>query len=49
MAMADAALDRGRMRAADGTPLKVKLRQAERRERLKAVALIAPSSSPSTK
>lgn len=30
------------MRAADGTPLKVKLRQAERREVLRAFALIAP-------
>jgi putative spermidine/putrescine transport system permease protein len=30
------------MRAADGTPLKIKLRQAERRERLRALALIAP-------
>lgn len=30
------------MRAADGTPLKVKLRQVERRERLKALGLIAP-------
>ena len=42
MAMADAALNTGVMRAADGTPLKVKLRQAERRERLKALGLIAP-------
>ena len=30
------------MRAADGTPLKTKLRQAERREVLRAFALIAP-------
>jgi putative spermidine/putrescine transport system permease protein len=30
------------MRAADGTPLKVKLRQTVRREQLRAVALIAP-------
>jgi putative spermidine/putrescine transport system permease protein len=42
MAMAEAAIDTGAMRAADGTLLKVKLRQAERRERLKAMALIAP-------
>ncbi len=32
----------GIMRAADGTPLKVKLRQAERREVFRAFALIAP-------
>ncbi len=30
------------MRAADGTPLKTKLRQAERRETLRALSLIAP-------
>jgi putative spermidine/putrescine transport system permease protein len=42
MAMADAALNIGVVRAADGTPLKVKLRQTERRERLKAMGLIAP-------
>ncbi len=30
------------MRAADGTPLKIKLRQAERRERMRALLLIAP-------
>ena len=30
------------MRAADGTPLKVKLRQAERREVMRAFMLIAP-------
>ncbi len=32
----------GIMRAADGTPLKKKLAQAERRERLKALGLVAP-------
>ena len=32
----------GVMRAADGTPLKAKLRQAERREVFRAFALIAP-------
>jgi putative spermidine/putrescine transport system permease protein len=30
------------MRAADGTPLKIKLRQAERREVLRALGLVAP-------
>ena len=32
----------GVMRAADGTPLKIKLRQAERREVMRAFMLIAP-------
>jgi putative spermidine/putrescine transport system permease protein len=40
-AVADS-LTGGLMRAADGTPLKVKLRQAERRQRMRALALIAP-------
>ncbi len=40
--MADAAPVDGTVRAADGTPLKVKLRLAERRERLRALSLIAP-------
>ncbi len=34
MAMANAAPTKGIMLAADGTPLKIKLRQAERRERI---------------
>lgn len=42
MAMASAAIDDGVMRAADGTPLKVKLRQTERRERIKALGLVLP-------
>jgi putative spermidine/putrescine transport system permease protein len=42
MAMVEAALPAGAMRAADGTPLKIKLKQAERRERMRALALIAP-------
>lgn len=42
MAMAQALPDDGVMRAADGTPLKVALRRAERRERLKAMALVLP-------
>jgi putative spermidine/putrescine transport system permease protein len=42
MAMAEATAVGGIMRAADGTPLKVKLRQAERRQRLQAMMLIAP-------
>jgi putative spermidine/putrescine transport system permease protein len=41
VAIADTIND-GIMRAADGTPLKRKLAQAERRERLKALGLIAP-------
>ena len=40
--MADAVPADGMVRAADGTPLKVKLRRAERRERLRAMGLIAP-------
>jgi putative spermidine/putrescine transport system permease protein len=42
MAMAEATAVGGIMRAADGTPLKVKLRQAERQQRIKALMLIAP-------
>jgi putative spermidine/putrescine transport system permease protein len=42
MAMAQALPDDGVMRAADGTPLKVALARAERRERLKALGLVAP-------
>lgn len=42
MAFAEAALAPGVVRTADGTPLKAKLAQAERRERLKALGLIAP-------
>ena len=42
MAMAWTMPADGIMRAADGTPLKLKLRQAERRERLRALSLIAP-------
>jgi putative spermidine/putrescine transport system permease protein len=42
MAMAQALPDDGVMRAADGTPLKVALARAERRERLKALGLVTP-------
>lgn len=42
MATADAALNDRVMRAADGTPLKIKLRQVERREKLKALGLVLP-------
>ncbi len=42
MAMAQALPHDGVMRAADGTPLKVALARAERRERLKALGLVAP-------
>ncbi|MBI2718211.1 MAG: ABC transporter permease [Rhizobiales bacterium] len=42
MAVIDAAASDTVMRAADGTPLKKKLRQAERREQLRALMLIAP-------
>ncbi len=42
MAMATATFDDGIMRAADGTPLKAKLKQAERRERIRALGLVAP-------
>jgi len=42
MAVAEAFSGRDVVRTADGTPLRVRLRQAERRERLKALALIAP-------
>ncbi len=40
--MATLTVDSGVMRTADGTPLKVKLRQAERVRKLKAVALVLP-------
>ncbi len=40
--MATLTVDSGVMRAADGTPLKVKLRQAERIRKYKAVGLVAP-------
>jgi putative spermidine/putrescine transport system permease protein len=42
MTVADTLPADGIMRAADGTPLKARLRQAERRERLRALGLIAP-------
>ena len=42
MAMAQALPNDGVMRAADGTPLKVALARAERREKLKALALVLP-------
>lgn len=42
MAMAQSLPNDGVMRAADGTPLKVALARAERRERLKAMALVLP-------
>ena len=42
MSMAQALPHDGVMRAADGTPLKVALARAERRERLKALALVMP-------
>ncbi len=42
MAMAQALPSDGVMRAADGTPLKVALARAERRERLKALGLVLP-------
>src|SRR5690242_20669196 len=42
MAMTEAVRNDGIVRAADGTPLKVKLALAERRERLKSLGLIAP-------
>ena len=42
MAMAGAVLNDGIVRTADGTPLKIKLRQTERRERIKALTLISP-------
>ena len=42
MSMAQALPHDGVMRAADGTPLKIALARAERRERLKALALVAP-------
>ncbi|MGQ0486643.1 MAG: ABC transporter permease [Hyphomicrobiales bacterium] len=40
--MADAVPTKGIVLAADGTPLKIKLRRAERRERVRALSLIAP-------
>jgi len=42
MAMAQALPDDGIMRAADGTPLKVALARAQRREKLRAMGLILP-------
>ena len=42
MAMAQALPNDGVMRAADGTPLKVALARAERRERIKALGLVLP-------
>jgi putative spermidine/putrescine transport system permease protein len=42
MAMAEALPNAGVMRAADGTPLKIALARAERRERLKALGLVTP-------
>jgi putative spermidine/putrescine transport system permease protein len=42
MAMAQAAATDGVMRAADGTPLKIALARAQRREKLKALGLVAP-------
>jgi len=42
MAMAQALPNDGVMRAADGTPLKAALARAERREKLKAMALVLP-------
>ena len=44
MAMAQALPNDGVMRAADGTPLKVALARAERREKLKAMALVLPGA-----
>jgi putative spermidine/putrescine transport system permease protein len=40
--MATLTVDSGAMRTADGTPLKVKLRRAERARKLKAMALVSP-------
>jgi putative spermidine/putrescine transport system permease protein len=42
MAMAQALPNDGIMRAADGTPLKIALARAQRRERLKALGLVSP-------
>lgn len=42
MAVAEALPGSEIVRTVDGTPLRVRLRQAERRERVKAIALIAP-------
>ncbi|MFO0992923.1 MAG: ABC transporter permease, partial [Hyphomicrobiales bacterium] len=42
MAVAEALHGSDIVRTVDGTPLRVRLRQAERRERLKAIVLIAP-------
>lgn len=42
MTIAEAAFNDGIVRAADGTPLKLKLRQTERRERIRALTLVAP-------
>jgi putative spermidine/putrescine transport system permease protein len=42
MAMAQALPNDGVMRSVDGTPLKVALARAERRERIKALSLVTP-------
>ena len=42
MAMAQAVAIDGVMRAADGTPLKIALARAQRREKIKAIGLVAP-------
>lgn len=42
MALAETLAPEGVMRAADGTPLKLKLRQTMRREQIRAMLLIAP-------
>jgi putative spermidine/putrescine transport system permease protein len=42
MTIAGATLNDGVVRTADGTPLKIKLRQTERRERIRALTLISP-------
>lgn len=42
MAMAQAVATDGVMRAADGTPLKIALARAQRREKIKAMGLVAP-------
>jgi putative spermidine/putrescine transport system permease protein len=42
MAVAEAFHGDDIVRTADGTPLRVRLRQSERRERIKAIALVAP-------
>jgi len=42
MAATDVVMPADVVRTADGTPLKKKLRQAERRERMRALMLVAP-------